>query len=197
MRAATTAAMVLALVAAFVSHADAEKKEKKIPDLAKLCGMDTDRASDGVFAKAHGKQWQKFASVKAVPEDADSEMAQYWRGEHGGSLVQMAVHDGVYARYHEYCFGQEGKLSSLTYETRTAHGWGFATTGTVDKNGHLVPASSRFFGVRTNMTIPRPAEADDAPWALDPRIYKRLDKLPFAKLISTPVEQKKQDAQAH
>jgi len=187
----------LALAAAFVSSSEAETKQKKVPELARMCGVDTDRASDGVFAKEHRKQWQKYADLKAIPKDGDSEMAQYWHESHGGSFVQMAVHDGVYARYHEYCFDPEGKLTRLTYETRTAHGWGFATTGTVDKRGHLEAASSRFFGVRTNMTIPRPAEADEAPWVLDPKIYKRLEKLPFAKLIATPAEQKKEDAQAH
>ncbi len=197
MKAATTAVLCLGLVAASVPASRGEVK-KKLPELARMCGVDTNRASDGVFAKAHRKQWQKYANMKAIPKDAEGEMAQYWRESHGGSFVQMAIHDGVYARYHEYCFDKEGKLTRLTYEARTAHGWGFATTGTVNEKGRLEAASSRFFGVNTNLTIPRPAEADDVPWVLDPKIYKRLDKLPFAKLMATPVEQKKkEDAQAH
>ncbi len=187
----------MALVVASVSVSQGEAKQKKSSELAKMCGVDTVRAADGVFARAHRKQWQKYANLKAIPKDADDQMAQYWHESHGGNFVQMAIHDGAYMRYHEYCFDKEGRLTRLTYETRTAHGWGYATTGTVDERGHLVPASSRFFGVNTNMTIPRPAEADEAPWVLDPKIYKRLEKLPFAKLIPAPAEQKKEDAQAH
>ena len=193
MRTAHIIGAVVVLLCVLVPGVLAEKKLKKSEDFSKVCGVDVDRPADGVFARQRGKQWQPFANVKAVPKDAGREMGQYWRGEHG-SLVQMAARDGSYPRYHEYCFDPDGRLTRLTYETRTSEGWGYATTGAVNESGRLTPASSRFFGIRTNRTIPRPPEADEAPWVLKPKVYKRLDKLPFAKLI--PVEQSK-DAQAH
>ena len=190
---------IVAAVAALlclVPFASAEKKSKLLENFSKVCGVDVDRPADGVYAKPHKKSWQQFATVKAVPREGRPEMAQYWQGEHG-SLVQMAKHDGSYTRYHEYCFDDTGKLTRLTYETRAAEGWGYAMTGAMNKSGHLVPASSRFFGVRTNRTMPRPPEAEQESWVLNPKVYKQRDKLPFAKLMTTPVEQKKQDAQAH
>ncbi len=199
MRTAHIAGVILALVCVAVPGFSQEKKRHtKYDELAKVCGVDVSSAANGVYAKGHGKGWQTFANARAIPKDAGREMAQYWRGEHGGSLVQMAMHDGTYTRYHEYCFDPEGKLTRLTYETRArAEGWGFATTGTVNESGRLTPASSRFFGLRSGRTIPRPPESADAGWVLHPKIYKRIDKLPFAKLMTTPLESKKEDAQAH
>ncbi len=170
----------------------AEKKTKRLEDFSKVCGVEVGGPADGVFAKRLGK-WQQFPRVKMVPKQSRDQMAQYWRGEHG-SLVQMATSDGSFTRYHEYCFDPDGRLTRLTYETRSSDGWAYATTGTVNEAGRLAPASSRFFGARSNRTIPRPPEADETPWVLHPKIYKRLEKLPFAKLIP---EQKKEDAQAH
>ncbi|HVP43695.1 MAG TPA: hypothetical protein VMS96_09685 [Terriglobales bacterium] len=186
-------AALVALMCIVVPRSFAEKKFKRLEDFPKVCGVDVDRDADGVFAKLPGRPWQQFPGVKTVPKQSRDQMAQYWHGEHG-SLVQMAARDKSFTRYHEYCFAEDGRLTRLTYETRAAEGWGYATTGAVNEAGRLVPASSRFFGVRTNRTIPRPPEAEEAPWVLHPKIYKRLEKLPFAKLIA---EQKKEDAQAH
>ncbi len=195
MRTAQIAGVLLLLVC--LCTAQEKKRHTKYDEFAKVCGVDVGGAANGVYAKGHGG-WQQFATVKAVPKDTGKEMAQYWRAEHGGSLVQLAMRDGQYTRYHEYCFDAEGKLMRLTYETQArSDGWGYATTGTVNESGHLVPASSRFFGLRSGRTIPRPPESWDVGWVLHPKIYKRLDKLPFAKLMTTPLESKKEDAQAH
>ena len=178
---------------------DPKKKWRtKYDEFAKVCGVDVGNAATGVYARQKSKGWESFANVKAIPKDAGKEMAQYWRGEQGG-LVQMAMRDGQFTRYHEYCFDGEGRLTRLTYEIRArSDGWGYATTGTVNEAGHMTPASSRFFGLRTNLTIPRPPESMDVGWLLHPKIYKRLDKLPFAKLMTTtPLESKREDAQAH
>ncbi len=195
MRAALIAGVVLVLVG--IGAAQEKKRHTKYDEFSKVCGVDVDRVADGVYAKGRKKPWQQYPSVKVIPNQGAWEMGQYWHGEKG-NLVQMATRDGQYTRYHEYCFNPEGKLTRLTYETRAhADGWGFATTGTVSDSGHLAPASSRFFGLRSKRTIPRPPEAAGADWVLHPKIYKRIDKLPFAKLMTTPVEQKKEDAQAH
>ena len=169
----------------------------KPSDFAKVCGIDVKRASDGVFASVDGKPWKRFDNVKAVPKfDGDSgEMAQYWRGEKG-SFVQMMV-AGSFARYYEYCFAPDGKLTRLNYEVRSPYGWGYARTNEVDAKGQLNGITQRFFGLKSGRNIARPDEARDAQWALYPKVYKKFDKLPFAKLISTPVGAKKEDAQAH
>ena len=200
MRKARIAAVVgvLLCVAPYVA---AEKRSKALEVFSKICGVDVEGPADGVYAKGRKKPWQQYPSVKVIPHEGAWEMAQYWHAERG-SLVQMATRDGQYTRYHEYCFNPEGKLTRLTYETRAhADGWGFATTGTVNESGHLVPAASRFFGLRSHRTMPRPPEAAGVDWVLHPKIYKRVDKLPFAKLMTTPTqpttEQKKEDAQAH
>ena len=198
MKPASFSAIVAVLICVALTGAAQEKKRHtKYDEFAKVCGVDVGGAANGVYAKGHGG-WQQFANVKAVPKEHGREMAQYWRGEHGGSLVQLAMRDGTFTRYHEYCFDPDGRLTRLTYETRArSEGWGYATTGTVNEAGRLVPASSRFFTLRSGRTIPRPPESADAGWVLHPKIYKRMDKLPFAKLMATPLEQKKEDAQAH
>lgn len=176
-----------------------DKKFQRFPrseEFSKVCGVDVDRPANAMFAKQPGKGWRVFETYKKVPKGASREMAQYWYEAHG-SLVQMAVADGGFMRYHEYCFDGSGKLTRLTYETRSSEGWGYATTGAVNESGRWMPASSRFFGLRTKKTIPRPPQAQQEGWVLSPKIYKRVDKLPFARLMTTPVEQKKEDAQAH
>ena len=184
MKRATTALMVMVLTGAAFS-------ENKKPSFAQVCGIDTARASDGVFAK--DKQWQKYTSLKDVPEASQEELAQVWRGEQG-SFVQIAATTSGFARYYEYCFDRSGKLARLNYEVRSPYGWGFARTN-VMKDGDLTPITQRFFGLKSNRTIPKPPdEARDNQWALYPKVYKSFDKLPFAKMIA---EQKKENAQAH
>ena len=185
MKRATTALMVMVLMGAAFSE------ETKKPSVAQVCGIDTARASDGVFAK--DKQWKRYASVKEVPRVEQEELAQVWRAEQG-SFVQIAAKSSGFARYYEYCFDKSGKLARLNYEVRSPYGWGFARTN-VMKDGQLTPVTQRFFGLKSNRTIPKPPEeARDAQWALYPKAYKSFDKLPFAKMIA---ERKTENAQAH
>ena len=164
----------------------------KASDFAKICGVDVERASDGVFASMGKKPWAKFENVKAVPkfEDDAGQMAQYWRGDKGRFVQTMRV-EQRFSMYYEYCFGADGKLTRLNYEVRSPYGWGFARTNKVDEKGELVGITQRFFGLKSGRNMLPPENARDAQWALYPKVYKKFDKLPFARLISTPVEAKK------
>ncbi len=161
-------------------------------EFAKICGLDVDRASDGVFASVGRKAWTKFENVRAVPkfEDGAGQMAQYWRGDKGAFVQMMRVERG-FSIYYEYCFGENGRLTRLNYEVRSPYDWGFARTNQVDDSGELVGITQRFFGLKTGRNMLPPENARDSQWALYPKVYKKFDKLPFAKLISTPVEAKK------
>ncbi len=191
MRSARNLVMMMAVVTSALVAAHAEKKSS---EFAKVCGVETSRKADGLFAKEQGKDWRQFQKVKEIPdfEKSSGEMAQVWRGGQG-SFVQTAAFSSGFARYHEYCFAGDGKLTRLNYEVRSPYGWGYARTNEV-KDGELVPLTHRFFGLKSNRTIRRPSEAEDSQWALYPKVYKRFNKLPFAKMIA---EQKKEDAQAH
>ena len=174
------------------------QESPKGTEFAKNCGVNVERASDGVFAKVGGKDWAYFEKVKAVPkfEDDAGQMAQFWRGEKGSFVQMMRVERG-FSMYYEYCFGEHGKLARLNYEVRSPYDWGFARTNKVDDDGELVGITQRFFGLKTGRNMLPPENARDAQWALYPKVYKKFDKLPFAKLITKPVEPKKEDAQAH
>jgi len=188
----------VAVVVLSVAVLAGAQQESKTSEFTKFCGVNVERGADGVFAALDGKPWERFENVKAVPkfEHDAGQMAQYWRGDKGSFVQTMAVSSG-FSRYDEYCFGPDGKLTRLNYEVRSPYDWGFARTNEVDKKGELKGITQRFFGLKSGRNMLPPDNARDFTWALVPKIYRKFDKLPFARLITTPVEAKKEDAQAH
>ncbi len=188
---AVAAALAVVAVCAFA------QEEQKAAEFAKVCGVDISRTPDGVFAKQR-KSWSRFADAKSVPEmdEQSGAVAQYWRTAHA-SFVQLVNYGDGYARYHEYCFGPDGKLSRLGFEARTIRGWGFAQTSTVTTKGQLEPIAARYFDLRSQRTINPPDAVKDEPWIVNADIYRRFDKLPFAKLVASAKPEKKADARSH
>ena len=84
----------------------------------------------------------------------------------------------------KYCFDEGGELESVSFEIRTALGWGHRVEGTV-RGGVFTESSSEFFRLKDGKTISQPDWVGGVPQALEPKLYSSVSKLPFAGLLET------------
>ena len=141
------------------------------------------------FAKISNRSnWQEYQSLDAVPELslASGMSAQFWRPRHGTQSVTLVEPGQDFEIETKYCFDEVGELESVSFEIRTALGWGHRVEGTV-RGGAFNEISSEFFRLKDGKTTPQPDFVGGIPQALEPKLYSSVGKLPFAGLLETSV----------
>ena len=139
------------------------------------------------FAKVNNQSdWQEYRSVDAVPElsFAGGMSAQVWHPKYGKQSVTLVEPGQDFEIETKYCFDEGGELESVSFEIRTALGWGHRVEGTV-KGGVFTESSSEFFRLKDGKTISQPDWVGEVPQALEPKLYSSVSKLPFAGLVET------------
>lgn len=86
----------------------------------------------------------------------------------------------------KYCFDEEGQLGSVSFEIRTALGWGHREEGTV-LGGVFNVSSSEFFRLKDGKTTPQPDFVGGVPRSLRPKLYMSVSELPFPGLLERSV----------
>jgi hypothetical protein len=146
-------------------------------------------ANARTFAKtSEQSDWQEYESLEAVPELslASGMTAQFWRHKHGTPSVTIVEPGQDFQIDTRYCFDEGGQLESLSFEIRTALGWGHRVEGTV-MGGVFNESSSEFFRLKDGKTTAQPDFVGSAPPALRPRLYLSMGELPFARFLESPV----------
>jgi hypothetical protein len=146
-------------------------------------------ASARTFAKINNQSdWQEYQSPDAVPElsFASGMSAQFWHPKHGTQSVTLVEPGQDFEIETRYCFDQGGDLESVSFEIRTALGWGHRVNGTV-MGGVFNQNSSEFFRLKDGKTTPQPDLVGGVPRALEPKLYSSVSTLPFAGLLETSV----------
>jgi hypothetical protein len=139
------------------------------------------------FAKVSNQSdWQEYQNLDAVPDlsFAGGMSAQLWRPTHGMQSVTLVEPGQDFEIETKYCFDEVGELESVSFEIRTALGWGHRVNGTVT-GGVFNQSSSKFFRLKDGKTTPQPDWVGGVPQALEPRLYSSVSKLPFAGLLET------------
>src|SRR5580704_6078732 len=137
------------------------------------------------FARINNQSdWQEYQSLDAVPELslANGMSAQFWRLRHGTQSVTLVEPGQDFEIETKYCFDEGGELESVSFEIRTALGWGHRVEGTVT-GGVFNQSSSEFFRLKDGKTTPQPDFVGGVPQALEPKLYSSVSKLPFAGLL--------------
>ncbi len=150
------------------------------------CGISRTQPAERIFANSDRKHsWREYRSIKEVPElENDSgEFVQLWASHDGNVLITIQAPGEDFASYTNYCFDSRGQLIQLTFQLRTAWGWGYRVEGFVS-NGRYAQKTSEFFSTQTEKPISKPDQANSVPGALKPRILMREAQLPFFKLLS-------------
>src|ERR1700722_16314847 len=157
---------------------------------APVCSLKV-RMSAGArtFAKINNQSdWQEYQSLDAVPElsFASGISAQFWRPRHGTQSVTLVEPGQDFEIETKYCFDEVGELESVSFEIRTALGWGHRVEGTV-RGGVFNESSSEFFRLKDGKTTPQPDFVGGIPQALEPKLFSSVGELPFAGLLETSV----------
>ena len=146
-------------------------------------------AGASTFAKVNSQSdWQEYQSADAVPElsFAGGMSAQVWHPKYGKQSVTLVEPGQDFEIETKYCFDEGGELESVSFEIRTALGWGHRVGGTL-KGGVFTESSSEFFRLKDGKTISQPDWVGEVPQALEPKLYSSVSKLPFAGLLETTV----------
>jgi hypothetical protein len=141
------------------------------------------------FAKVNNQSdWQEYQSLDAVPElsFASGMSAQFWHPKHGTQSMTLMEPGQDFEIETRYCFDEGGELESVSFEIRTALGWGHRVEGTVT-GGVFNQSLSEFFRLKDGKTTPQPDWVGGVPRALEPKLYSSVSKLPFAGLLETSV----------
>jgi hypothetical protein len=139
------------------------------------------------FAKVNNQSdWQEYQSLDAVPElsFASGMSAQFWHPKYGKQSVTLVEPRQDFEIETKYCFDEGGELESVSFEIRTALGWGHRVDGTV-RGGVFKESSSEFFRLKDGKTIPQPDWVGEVPQALEPKLYSCVSGLPFSGLLET------------
>jgi hypothetical protein len=150
------------------------------------CGISRSQPAERIFANTDRKQgWREYRSAKEVPELENDfgEFVQLWTSHDGNLLITIQAPGEDFASYTNYCFDSGGHLIQLTFQLRTAWGWGYRVEGFVSK-GRFAQKTPEFFSTENEKPIPKPDQANSVPDALNPRIFMREAQLPFFKLLS-------------
>jgi hypothetical protein len=139
------------------------------------------------FAKTSNQsEWQEYQSLDAIPELslASGMSAQFWQHKHGTPSVTIVEPGQDFKIATRYCFDEGGQLESVSFEIRTALGWGHREEGTV-LGGVFNESSSEFFRLKDGKATPQPDFVGGVPRSLKPRLYLSVSELPFAGLLET------------
>ena len=157
---------------------------------APVCSLKVKMPADArTFAKTNNQNdWQEYQSLDAVPalSPASGVSAQFWQHKHGTPSVTMVEPGQDFQIETRYCFDEEGQLETVSFEIRTALGWGHRVEGTV-MGGMFNESSSEFFRLKDGKTTPQPDFVGGVPAALKPKLYLSMSELPFAGLLETTV----------
>jgi hypothetical protein len=142
-----------------------------------------------MFARTSNQSdWQEYQSLDTVPElsPASGMSAQFWQHKHGTSSVIIEEPGQDFQIDTRYCFDEGGRLESVSFEIRTALGWGHREEGAVLR-GVFYESSSEFFRLKDGKTTPQPDFVGSVPRSLQPKLYLNVSELPFAGLLETSV----------
>ena len=176
----------VAAISSFVYGQTGVATPKPMKSLAAQCAPDLDRAAERVFANPGGKTWNEYVTVKQVPRldgNDDEKMIAVKTSPSGRHFVGFVEYGEDTATYQADCYDEGGALSALHYELRTAWGWGYEDVRTFNAHGKILNRSTRFFDTRNNQDIKRPAQADDVPDYLKPKIYRNFGAIPIAGVL--------------
>ncbi|MGO8935416.1 MAG: hypothetical protein ACLPLZ_12185 [Terracidiphilus sp.] len=141
------------------------------------------------FAKTGNQSdWREYQSLDTIPElsPASGMSAQFWQHKHGTPSVIIEEPGQDFQIDTRYCFDGRGQLESVSFEIRTALGWGHREQGTV-LGGVFNESSSEFFRLKDGKTTPQPDFVSGVPRSLQPKLYLSVSELPFAGLLETSV----------
>ena len=152
------------------------------------CGISRSQPAERIFANSDRKHaWREYRCIKEVPELENDfgEFVQLWTSHNGNVLITIQTPGEDFTSYTNYCFDSGGQLTQLTFQLRTAWGWGYRVECFVSK-GRFAQKTSEFFSTETEKPIPKPDQANSVPGALRPKIFMREARLPFFKLLAKP-----------
>lgn len=152
---------------------------------AERCGVDLKLPAQRVFADPDGKKgWREFKKLQDVPPIGlnAGTSAVVWTGREGGVFVELQEPGEDWYRFTDYCFDQTGQLVQVSFQLRTAWGWGYRSGGPVVR-GAVAASAEEFFDLKTETVIAKPADADEVAEARKVDLYLRKSKLPFAKFL--------------
>jgi hypothetical protein len=87
-----------------------------------------------------------------------------------------------YWTYTRYCFDSDGQLENVDFEVRTRLGWGLRAESSAASG--FDATNSNFISLKSGKTIAKPDGVGDAPQALKPILYLRVNDLPFASMLT-------------
>ena len=146
------------------------------------CSSDLNQSFERTFANPDLKGWKEYNNSKEVPPldlENGEQVFTVTLSSSGRKYVRSVEYGQDSATYQSYCYDQAGILRSLSYEMRTAWGWGYEANRLFGNSGRTVQRTQRFFDTASNKDIPRPQQADDVPEFLKPTIYSSFNLLPF------------------
>lgn len=141
------------------------------------------------MAKDGNRPWREIKPEPNPPEDRH-DTAQVWVNAVSSSTLIRCVFNsesGDWMAEINYCYGADGALHSVLGYLRTFYGnfkrlrWkSFGNTGRVTSS------RERCYGLEKEEPISCPAESRDLSYGMNSfPIYKRLEKLPFARLVKS------------
>jgi hypothetical protein len=155
---------------------------------APVCSLNVKAPTNArAFAKTNNQSdWKEYQSLDAIPELslASGMSAQIWQHKHGTPSVTIVEPGQDFQIATRYCFDEGGQLESVSFEIRTALGWGHREEGTV-MGGVFNESSSEFFRLKDGKATPQPDFVGGVPRSLQPKLYLRVSELPFAGLLET------------
>jgi hypothetical protein len=168
-----------------VTSAFSQQQLKATPQVRVLmahCSPDLNQSSERTFADPDLKGWKEYSNPKEVPPldlENGEQVFTVSLSPSGRKYVRSVEYGEDSATYQSYCYDQAGILRSLSYEMRTAWGWGYEDNRVFGDSGRTIQHTRRFFDTDSNRNIPRPSQADDVLDFLKPTIYPSFDLLPF------------------
>jgi hypothetical protein len=167
---------ILALMFCFGSAAMAApacNAKAKIPANARTFAKTT--ALDG---------WREFRDGEGVPDLSlnGGMSAQFWQDRSKNRTVYVVAPGQDYWTYTRYCFDSDGQLENVDFEVRTRLGWGLRAESSAASG--FDATNSNFISLKSGKTIAKPDGVGDAPQALKPILYLRVNDLPFASMLT-------------
>lgn len=153
------------------------------------CLSDLNQSFERTFANPDLKGWKEYSNPKEVPPlnlENGEQAFMVTVNSSGKKYVRSVAYGEDSATYQSYCYDQAGVLRSLSFEMRTAWGWGYEEQKAFGVSGITVQHKKRFFDTASNRAITRPRQADDVPNFLKPEIYSSFNTLPFIAIFKKP-----------
>jgi hypothetical protein len=173
-------AFALALVATALAGSPVGQRAKQF---AAKCAVTIPDFRERVFADAGNDKWKEYGSAKEfpAPESEWFEVARIWTKAGLPTVVEIEGIGQDFSDYTLYCFDGGGVFGGLDHEFRTEWGWGFREIRSI--GGGDTKFESHFFETKTGRRIPRPVDADSVAEAMQLRIYRKLNDVPFFAML--------------